>query len=104
MSQYGFFAKFRTHKGKGEELVSLLLQASRAVGTLQACRQYIVYRDAIVENLVCVHEIWETKEDHDKSLSNPASRELIKKAMGLLDGKPEGTELTLAGGISTFSL
>jgi quinol monooxygenase YgiN len=104
MGQYGFFVKFKTLEGKREELVSILLQASQFVATLNACRQYIVYRDAKDENLVYVHEIWDTKEDHDKSLANQASRELIPKAMSLLDGKPEGTELELAGGISTFRL
>jgi quinol monooxygenase YgiN len=103
MSQFGFFVKFKTLDGKREELVSLLLQASRSVATSKPCRQYLVYRDANDENLVCVHEIWDTKEDHDRSLANQASGELIQKAMSLLDGKPEGTELKLAGGFSTFS-
>jgi len=98
MSQYGFFAKFRTISGKGEELVSLLVQAAKAVAPLKACRQYIVYRHAKDENLVCVHEIWDTKEDHDDSLKIEGCKELISQAMPLLTGRPEGIPLEVMGG------
>jgi len=103
MSQYGYFVKFKTLDGKREELISILVQAAQSAATLKACRQYLIYRDTKDENQVCVHEIWNTKEDHDRSLSNQASRDLIPKAMILLDGEPEGVELELVGGISTFN-
>jgi len=44
-------------------------------------------------------EVWDSKEDHDKSLQNDEVRGLIGKAFSLMDGKPtNSTELKILGG------
>ena len=98
MKKYGFYGKFKSQKGKRDELISILLQASKLVSTAKGCHQYIIYRDIKNEDNVFVSEIWDTKEDHDNSLKIEGCAELISKAMPLIDGKPEGTSLEVAGG------
>ncbi len=98
MNKYGLYGKFKTQKGKRDELISILLQASKLVSTAKGCHQYIIYKDAGDENSVFVSEIWDSKEDHDNSLKIEGCMELISKAMPLIDGKPEGTSLEVNGG------
>ena len=49
---------------------------------------------------VWVTEVWDSKEDHDNSLSVAGVRELIGKAIPILDGPPQkGQELNVIGGL-----
>ncbi len=98
MNKYAFHGKFKAHKGKRDELISILLQASALVSTAKGCRHYIIYKDAKDEDAIFVSEIWDTKQDHDDSLKLEGCMELISKAMPLIDGKPEGNSLEVIGG------
>jgi quinol monooxygenase YgiN len=98
MNKYGFFGKFTAHHGKREELINILLQAAQLISTAKGCIQYVVCKDSKNENLVCVTEIWDSKEDHDLSLKIDGCMALISKAMPLLDGRPETNELEVVGG------
>ena len=98
MNKYGLYGKFKTQKGKRDELVSILLQAAKLVSTAKGCHHYIIYKDINDEDSVFVSEIWDTKEDHDNSLKIEGCMELISKAMPLIDGKPEGAALEVIGG------
>lgn len=97
-SMYGMSVIFRTFPGKREELLAILLEASREMATVKGCFLYIVSRDEKEEELLHVFEAWRSKEDHDRSLTLPGSAEMIARAMPLLSGKPEGTVLQVAGG------
>ena len=98
-AKYGFTAKFRVKAGQADALSAILLEASRAMTDTKGARLYAVARDPKDENLVYVMEIWDSKEDHDQSLTLPGTRELINRAMPLMDGKPEGTTLQVLGGL-----
>ena len=98
MNKYGLYTKFKTQKGKRDELVSILLQAAKLVSTAKGCNHYIIYKDTKDEDSVFVSEIWDTKEDHDNSLKIEGCMDLISKAMPLIDGKPEGDILEVIGG------
>jgi quinol monooxygenase YgiN len=98
MNKYGLYGKFKAQKGKRDELVSILLQAAKLVSTAKGCHHYIIYKDTTDEDGVCVSEIWDSKEDHDNSLKIDGCKELISKAMPLIDGKPEGVPLEVIGG------
>ncbi len=98
MNKYGLYGKFKTQKGKGDELISILLQAAKLISTAKGCHHYIIYKDTTDEDCVVVSEIWDTKEEHDNSLKIDGCTELISKAMPLIDGKPEGTALEVIGG------
>ena len=98
-SKYGLHGKLKTKEGKVDELVSILLKASKLVSTARGCHLYIVSKDIEDETIIWVTEVWESKEDHDNSLQIEGVRELISKAMPLIDGQPEkGIEFEVIGG------
>ena len=46
-----------------------------------------------------MHEIWETKAQHDDSLQLPSVKAAIAEAMPMLTGEFTGVELTVVGGL-----
>jgi quinol monooxygenase YgiN len=99
MQHYGLHGHLQAQPGKGKELANILLQASQLVATAKGCRLYVISKDENTPDAVWITEIWDTKEDHDDSLKSPAVRELIGKAIPLLDGNPTtGQELKVLGG------
>lgn len=81
------------------ELADILLQASSLVSKAKGCKLYVIGKNTENKNAVYVTEIWDSKEDHDNSLKIKGVRELISKAMPLLDGNPsKGLQLEVIGG------
>lgn len=98
-TKYGLFGKLKATTGNGDELASILLEASRLMATAPGCHIYIVSQDAQDDTLVWITEVWDTEQDHDNSLSVGGVKELISRAMPLLEGKPEpGIRLAVLGG------
>ncbi len=99
MTKYGLHGKLKATQGNGKQLADILLRASEVVATAQGCHLYIIGQDKAEPDAVWVTEVWDSKEDHDQSLSLLGVRELIGQAMPLLDGMPEkGQELEILGG------
>ncbi|MGI9541816.1 MAG: putative quinol monooxygenase [Cyclobacteriaceae bacterium] len=99
MNRYGLHGKLKAKESKGDELAAILLEASQLVAPAKGCHLYIVSKDQNDADAVWVTEVWDSKEDHDNSLTVKGVRELIGQAMPLLDGPPEkGQELTILGG------
>lgn len=100
MKKYGLHGKLKAIPGKGEALAEILVQASTLVSHAKGCHLYLVSRDPKDEESVWVTEVWDSKEDHDQSLNVEGVRELISKAIPILDGQPEkGLELEVIGGL-----
>lgn len=98
-TKYGLFGKLKATSGKGGELASILLEASRLMANAQGCHLYIVSQDTQDDTSIWITEVWDTQEDHDNSLSVAGVKELISQAMPLLEGKPEsGMKLRVLGG------
>jgi quinol monooxygenase YgiN len=74
------------------------MQASNLVSNAKGIYLYVVCKDAKDPDTIWVMEAWDTKEDHDNSLKIEGVKELIGRAMPLIDGKPEGTVLNVIGG------
>lgn len=99
MKKYLLHGKLSAKKGKREELAAILIEASKLVDKAQGCKLYVVGTDSNDHNSVFITEIWDSQEDHDNSLKVEGVRELIMKAMPLLDGQPtKGQEIELLGG------
>ena len=99
MTKYLLQGKLNAKEGKANELANILLKASHLVAKAQGCHLYVISRKDETPNTVFITEIWDSKEDHDNSLKDENVRNLIVKAMPLLDGAPEqGLELDLVGG------
>jgi len=91
--------KLPAKAGYANELANILLDASRLVATAQGCKLYAVGKDPNDLNTIYVTEIWDSKEDHDNSLKVAGVRELIMKAMPIMDAQPQKLqELELLGG------
>ena len=75
-----------------------MLEASKRVSTAKGCKLYVIGKDENDENSVYVTEIWDSKDDHNNSLKVEGVRELIMKAMPILDGQPsKGQEIEILG-------
>ncbi|HEY0054022.1 MAG TPA: antibiotic biosynthesis monooxygenase [Pedobacter sp.] len=99
MNKYLLHGKLTAQSGRGEELASILLEASKLISTAQGCILYVIGKDKDDDVSVWITEIWDSKEDHDNSLNVDGVKELISKAIPLLAGPPQkGQELELLGG------
>ncbi len=97
---YLLHGKLNAKNGYADELANILLEASKLVATANGCRLYIIGKDQSDFNAVYITEVWDSKEDHDNSLKVEGVRELIMKAMPILDGQPtKGQELEILGGV-----
>ena len=100
MNKYGLYGKLNALPGKGNELAAILLEAAELVRNARGCNIYLIGKDANNADTIWVTEVWDSKEDHDESLKADAVRQLIGRAMPLLDGRPEGgTVLEVLGGV-----
>jgi quinol monooxygenase YgiN len=88
-NRYGLFGKLKAKSGKENELASILLQAADLVSTAKGCHIYLVSKDTQVGDHLWVFEVWDSQVDHDASLRLEGVRELIAKAIPLIDGRPE---------------
>lgn len=96
MNKYGLHGSLKAKLGKGQELSSILVEASKIVSQAKGCISYVVGLDTKDKDLIWVSEIWESKEDHDASLTQENVRTLIGKAMPLLAEMPtEGNEYSV---------
>lgn len=97
---YGYQGSLKAKKGKGDELASILLASSKVLADVKGSLQYIVSRDVNDSDRIYVMEIWDTKEDHDNSLKNQEVRNLISKAVPILEESPKkGLEMQVLGGL-----
>ncbi|KQT16752.1 antibiotic biosynthesis monooxygenase [Chryseobacterium sp. Leaf404] len=98
-NKYLLHGKLTARDGHRDELANILLEASKLIATAKGCKLYVICKDENDTNSVYVTEIWDNKEDHDNSLKVEGVRELIMKAMPILDGQPtKGHELEILGG------
>ncbi len=96
---YLLHGKLTAKAGHSQQLAAILIEASKLVSAAQGCKTYVIGKEANDPDAVWVTEIWDSKEDHDNSLNVEGVRELIKKAMPIIDGPPQkGQELELLGG------
>lgn len=95
--KYGLSGSFTAKKNKGDELASILEEAAYLMKDAEGCVVYIVGQQSDNKDVIHVFEVWDSKEAHDNSLHIDGVRELIGKAMPLIDGKPRGVEIDITG-------
>lgn len=89
MNEFGLIGNFSTEASDRDALVGILEAAAKIMEDVEACKHYIVYKDAGNEEKVWISEIWDSKEAHDESLTRDDVRAIISQAIPLLKGKPE---------------
>ncbi len=95
---YGYFGTMRTQPSRHDDVISILLESTEQLRE-HGCRAYIVGVSDDDPDLICVSEIWDSKEAHDASLQLPEVREAITRAMPLLTGEFTGQQMTVRGGL-----
>lgn len=93
---YGMIAKIYAQPGKRDELIGLVLSGS---GDMPGCLSYIVAKDLHEADLIWVTEAWDSEASHKASLTLPAVKEAIGKAMPLIAGFEQGATTEPVGGI-----
>ena len=86
---YGRHGYLNAVTGKGDELRSILVSASKLMLGTSFCRMYMVSEDAENPDRIWVTEVWKSKEAHQSSLKDPEVLALIQRALPILDGSPE---------------
>lgn len=94
---YGLFGKFVAVEGERDNLISILLEASKLLNQNADCIHYVVGKSKD-ENDVWVSEVWNSKKAHDSSLNPENIRNLIMNARPLIKEMPKGTEYDVLGG------
>ena len=99
MNKYLLHGKLTAKEGHRDELAGILMEASKLVATAKGCKFYVIGLDKDDIHSVYVTEIWDSKEDHDNSLNVDGVKDLITRAILILEGKPSrGQELEVLGG------
>lgn len=80
------FGKLTAHPGKREELVSLLLEASRSLQDMEGCRLYIINESVDDPDAIWITELWRDAEAHADSLKNEQVLAVIQRARPLIAG------------------
>jgi len=96
--KYGLTGKFQAKEGKANDLVFILLQASRLASKAKGCNLYVVSQDNENKSMISVYEVWDTKDDRDNALVMPGAKELMDKATPLIEGAPAASTLEVIGG------
>lgn len=94
---YGMFGKFTAQPGKRDDLIAVLLQAADALRANEGCLHYVV-GTTDEPDAIWVTEAWTDKAAHDASLEPEEVRATIARAMPLIAGMSDRTELEILGG------
>lgn len=97
MSKYGMYAKFTAKPGDRDKLVTILLEAAAGAESVQECELYIVNVSDTEPDTVWVTEVWGSKEAHDASLEQEATKASIQRAMPFIAGV-ESIQIRPVGG------
>jgi quinol monooxygenase YgiN len=96
---FGLHGRLLAAPGRGDDLEAILLEAAEALNDDDDCLLYVVSRQPDEPEAVWVTEAWTSREAHQASLEEEATRALIQRAMPLIAGLPErGIELRPVGG------
>lgn len=98
MSKYCLFTKFFVSENKREEMVDILLNASRSMEKLEECEVYVVSVSDEEANVVYVYKVWSNETSHKASLNLAVTQTLIQKAKPLLENVERVNTLQTKGG------
>ena len=99
-NQYLLHGKLTAKSGHQDDLSLILLEASKLLSSAKGCKLYVVGKEENDKSSIYITEIWDSKTDHESSLQIEGVKELIMKAIPILEKQPEkGQEIELLGGI-----
>ncbi len=80
---YGMIGKMTAAPGRRDDLIALMTEEVEA---MPGCLSYVIARDPNDADAVWITEVWDSESSHKASLSIPAVRATIAKAMPLIAG------------------
>ncbi len=92
---YGLIGKIRSVPGQRDALAAILIEGTSA---MPGCFAYLVAADAVDKDALWITEIWDSEENHNKSLALPAVQQAIAKGKPLIAGFGERFETRPIGG------
>jgi quinol monooxygenase YgiN len=95
---YGLLNKLTAKPGKRDEVMGILLESGKLLDD-SACLMYMVSEAVDDPNVIYVTDLWTSKAKHEKALKTPELRPFVEKAVPLLAGMPEQTEIKPVGGV-----
>lgn len=81
-----------------EELLDVLLQASRELEEVEDCLIYSIGIDEEDVTKVYIYEVWRNAQAHKNSLQLEAIQKLIERAKPIIKGMEDFPSLTIKGG------
>jgi quinol monooxygenase YgiN len=93
---HGLIGKMIAAEGKRDDLLAILLEST---GDMPGCLSYVVARDPTDPNAIWVTEVWDNPDSHKASLSLPAVKAAIQKAMPLIAAFANQTVTEPVGGV-----
>jgi quinol monooxygenase YgiN len=79
--KFGMQAVITTHAGKGDELAELLVEAAAILQSNDECEVYLIQVAINEPDKIYISEVWSNEQAHKASLTNPAVRAVITRAM-----------------------
>jgi quinol monooxygenase YgiN len=96
---YGFRATMTARPGKGDELIDLLLSATKeGSGSSENCVLYLVGRSASNSDVVHVTEGWTTPKAHAENFASDQGKAFVARIVPLLGGEPQYQDEVPVGG------
>ncbi|MBX3081859.1 MAG: antibiotic biosynthesis monooxygenase [Anaerolineae bacterium] len=95
---YGRFGKIKTHPGKRDEMVEILLRAADGLSEFEGCYLYVVNKDKTDPDTIWVMEAWRSQDDHRASLALAETQAMIANARPLIADLSGGMEFNPVGG------
>lgn len=92
---YGLIGKFTAQPGQRDALTRILLDGT---DQMPGCLSYIVAHDPADPDTIWITEAWDSKDSHAGSLTLPAVRDAIARAMPLIAGMTSIAEIQPVGG------
>jgi quinol monooxygenase YgiN len=77
MAMWGMIAKITTLGDKRDEMISILRESA---AEMPGCLSYIVAKDSVDQNVLWVHEVWDSQARHAASLSLSQVQNAILRA------------------------
>lgn len=82
--KYGMQAVITAQAGKTEELAGLLLEGADALQDNPECDAYLIQISVSEPDKIYISEVWANEQAHKTSLTDPAVRAVITRAMPLI--------------------
>jgi quinol monooxygenase YgiN len=96
MSMFGLIGKMTAQPGQRDALLGILLEST---GDMPGCLSYVVAKDPGDAEAIWITEVWTDSESHKASLSLPAVRAAIGRAMPLIAGFESSVKTEPVGGV-----